>query len=59
MKKVTLEDIGGGLKEPNCAVDNATLVQVNDEIRNHPIEIVGKKLRGYMIDMKKIAVGTN
>lgn len=59
MKNITAEDIGAGLKEPNAAVDNVTLVQVNDEIRNHPIEIVGKKLRGYMIDMKKIAVGTN
>ena len=59
MKTVTAEDIGAGLEKPNVAVDNATLVQVNEEIRNHPIEIVGKKLRGYMIDMKKIAVGTN
>jgi ketol-acid reductoisomerase len=57
MKKITLEDIGGGLKEPNASVDNETLVEVNAAIRNHPIEVVGKKLRGYMTDMKRIAVG--
>ncbi|MBQ8707111.1 MAG: ketol-acid reductoisomerase [Succinivibrionaceae bacterium] len=57
MKKITIEDIGGGLKEPNAPVDNETLVEVNEAIRNHPIEVVGKKLRGYMTDMKRIAVG--
>lgn len=59
MKNITKEDIGGGIDNQNVAVDNSTLVQVNDEIRNHPIEVVGKKLRGYMTDMKKIAVGNN
>jgi len=38
-------------------VDNVVLVQVNDAIRNHPIEAIGKVLRGYMKDMKRIAVG--
>jgi len=31
-------------------------VQINDAIRNHPVEIVGKKLRGYMTAMKRIVV---
>ena len=35
-------------------VSNAELVAVNEEIRNHPVEIVGKKLRGYMTAMKAI-----
>jgi ketol-acid reductoisomerase len=39
------------------SVDNMELVQVNEAIRNHPIEIVGRKLRGYMSDMKKITFG--
>ncbi|MCW2483063.1 ketol-acid reductoisomerase, partial [Candidatus Symbiopectobacterium sp. NZEC135] len=38
------------------SVDNAQLRDVNDAIRNHPIEAVGQKLRGYMKDMKRIAV---
>jgi len=27
---------------------------VNDEIRSHPIEVVGKQLRKYMTAMKKL-----
>jgi ketol-acid reductoisomerase len=27
---------------------------VNEAIRQHPVELVGKKLRGYMTAMKKI-----
>ena len=38
------------------AVDNAQLRDVNEAVRNHPIEAVGRKLRGYMTDMKRIAV---
>ncbi|MEQ5735871.1 ketol-acid reductoisomerase [Providencia alcalifaciens] len=37
--------------------DNAQLRDINEAIRNHPIEKIGKTLRGYMTDMKKIAVG--
>ena len=57
MPKVTLEVIGKGLSVKSNGVDNVALVQVNDAIRNHPIEAVGKVLRGYMKDMKRIAVG--
>lgn len=59
MKKVTLEDVGSGLKNNNASVDNAYLVEVNEAIRNHPIEVIGKKLRGYMTDMKRIAVANS
>lgn len=38
------------------SVDNAQLRDVNEAVRNHPIEVVGKKLRSYMTDMKRIAV---
>lgn len=41
---------------PDSGTDNAQLRDINEAIRQHPIEIVGKKLRGYMTDMKKIAV---
>ena len=35
-------------------VNNAELVAVNEEIRNHPIEVVGRKLRAYMTAMKPL-----
>ncbi len=35
-------------------VDNQKLIQVNDELRNHPVEKVGAKLRTAMTAMKKI-----
>ena len=34
-------------------VDNQTLIQVNEEIRNHPVEDIGRVLRGYMTAMKR------
>lgn len=45
-----------GKSVAGTAVDNAQLRDVNEAIRNHPIEAVGHKLRGYMTDMKRIAV---
>ena len=57
MPKVSLDVIGKGLAVQSNGVDNVVLVQVNDAIRNHPIEAIGKVLRGYMKDMKRIAVG--
>ena len=56
MAGVTTEVIGKGLASNNTAVPNAQLVAVNAEIRNHPIEVVGRKLRAYMTAMKPIAV---
>ena len=47
-------DLGKAI--PEGAVDNAQLRDVNEAIRCHAIEQVGKKLRGYMTDMKRIAV---
>ena len=35
-------------------VDNMELVEVNEAIRNHPVEVVGRRLRGYMTAMKRI-----
>lgn len=43
----------------DTGVDNLELIRVNDAIRNHPIEVVGRKLRAYMSDMKEITVGNN
>ncbi|MCR3755593.1 MAG: ketol-acid reductoisomerase (NADP(+)) [Sodalis sp. Psp] len=36
-------------------IDNVRLRDVNEAIRQHPIEIVGVKLRGYMKDMKRLS----
>jgi len=52
--QLTSEDIGGGLEVKSHSVDNLELVSVNDSIRNHPVEIIGKELRAYMTDIKKI-----
>ena len=48
------ELMGSAFAAKSNGVDNARLIEVNDEIRNHPVEIIGKKLRGYMSDMQKI-----
>lgn len=50
---LSTEYIGKGLNGDNGA-DNQRLIAVNDAIRQHPVEIVGKKLRGYMTAMKRI-----
>ncbi|MDX1491972.1 MAG: ketol-acid reductoisomerase [Pseudohongiellaceae bacterium] len=54
MKNVDTDIIGKGLELKDNGVDNAELIAVNQSIRNHPIEIVGKRLRSYMTAMKKI-----
>ena len=54
MKKIDTDVIGKGLQLANEGVDNAELIAVNDAIRSHPIEVVGKKLRSYMTAMKKV-----
>lgn len=46
--------IGKGLSSANNGVDNLKLIAVNEAIRQHPVEVVGKKLRGYMTAMKRI-----
>ena len=48
------ELMGSAFAAESNGVDNARLIEVNDEIRNHPVEVIGKKLRGYMSDMQKI-----
>ena len=51
---LTLEELGGGLTNSSNAVDNVRLIEVNDAIRDHDVEIIGHELRGYMTDMKRI-----
>ena len=54
MKKIDIDVIGQGLQLIDQGVDNAELIAVNESIRSHPVEIVGKKLRSYMTAMKKV-----
>ncbi|MEC4087404.1 ketol-acid reductoisomerase [Pseudoalteromonas rubra] len=54
MEKIGTDVIGKGLPNNSNEVDNQTLIQVNAAIRNHPVEVVGNTLRGYMSAMKKI-----
>ena len=48
------EVIGMGMAG-NGAVDNRRLIDVNAQIREHSVEAVGAKLRGYMTGMKAIS----
>ncbi len=40
-------------------MDNIRLIEVNDAIRDHDVEIIGHELRGYMTDMKRIVETAN
>lgn len=53
MKTVDTSVIGK-LFSTKTGVDNIELIKVNDAIRNHPIETVGKRLRAAMTAMKVI-----
>jgi ketol-acid reductoisomerase len=53
MADIETDVIGGGIGGDN-SVDNQELIRVNEAIRSHPVEIVGKTLRGYMKAMKRI-----
>ncbi|ROR98620.1 ketol-acid reductoisomerase [Sinobacterium caligoides] len=54
MKKIDTDVIGKGLELKDLGVDNKQLIDVNDAIRNHPIEFIGEELRASMTAMKKI-----
>lgn len=54
MSSVGTDLIGKGMESADNGVDNKKLVAVNASLRDHPIEVIGKKLRGYMTDMKPI-----
>src|SRR5690554_6593053 len=54
MPNISTDVIGKGLNIKSNSVDNKRLIEVNDAIRNHPVEWVGAELRGYMTDMQRI-----
>ena len=53
MKTIKTDSIGKSFSKVN-GVDNIELIAVNDAIRNHPIETVGKRLRAAMTAIKII-----
>lgn len=57
MSKIETNVLGKKFNTGSNGVDNLKLIAVNSAIQSHPVEIVGRELRGYMVAMKKIAVG--
>jgi ketol-acid reductoisomerase len=55
VSQLSLAELGEGLTHADNSVDNVRLIEVNEAIRSHAVETVGKRLRGYMKDMKRIA----
>ncbi|WP_298486117.1 ketol-acid reductoisomerase [uncultured Maribacter sp.] len=55
MKNIDTDVIGKNYGEGNgSGVDNAKLIEVNKALREHPVEIVGARLRASMTAMKPI-----
>ena len=54
MPGIKADVIGKGLRLNDYSVDNKQLVEINAAIRDHSVEVVGRKLRGYMTGMKSI-----
>lgn len=54
MQSVDSDVIGKGLQVEDNSVDNRELIAINEAIRSHPVEIIGKRLRGYMTAMQRI-----
>lgn len=55
MKTVDTDLVGKNFNEgKNGGVDNRELVHINEILREHPVEIVGRKLRKAMTAMKSI-----
>jgi ketol-acid reductoisomerase len=53
MKNIKTNHIGSSFPlESN--INNQELIKINDVIRNHPVEIIGKNLRSSMTSMKQI-----
>ncbi|KAJ1457870.1 Acetohydroxy acid isomeroreductase, catalytic domain-containing protein [Pelagophyceae sp. CCMP2097] len=56
MAKIDIDVIGTKFnKSGQTGVDNRELIAVNEAIRGHPVEVIGRELRGYMISMKTIS----
>ena len=54
MKGIKTDVIGAGLQVKDSGVDNKQLIDINQIIRYHPVEMVGYELRASMTAMTKI-----
>jgi ketol-acid reductoisomerase len=54
MKGIKADVIGKGQKLKDLGVDNSQLIDINEIIRYHPVEMIGYDLRTSMTSMKKI-----
>ena len=54
MKQINTDVIGSSFQKNDTGVDNQKLIAINEVIRNHPVEVIGKELRESMTAMKKI-----
>jgi ketol-acid reductoisomerase len=54
MKGIKSDVIGAGLAKKDQGVDNKQLIDVNEIIRYHPVEMIGYELRASMTAMTKI-----
>jgi len=55
MSKVDIDVIGTKYNKGDNGVDNRELLAVNQRLAAHPVEVIGRELRGYMTAMKKVA----
>lgn len=53
MSKIDTDVIGAGM-DGDSGVDNQELIAINEALRNHPVEVIGRELRGHMTAMKRI-----
>jgi len=54
MKGIKSDVIGKGLQLNHEGVENKQLIDINEIIRYHPVEMIGYELRASMTAMKKI-----
>ena len=52
-KKITSRHIGNSYNVSSM-INNQELIKINESIRTHPVEIIGKELRNSMTNMKRI-----
>jgi ketol-acid reductoisomerase len=57
MAKQDTNVVGKKFSTGGNGVDNLALIRVNTATQSHPVEVIGRELRGYMTAMKAISVG--
>ncbi len=57
MAKQKADVVGKAFAQGGQQVDNLKLLTINQAIETHPVEKIGRVLRGYMTAMKQISVG--